>query len=80
MSNGLDSVGPDLGPYCLQLSSADDKIANSRQRLRMKLNHRRIDTTPFCYLFKFHFAEKFKINPLELIVETSFFTKPGPQI
>ena len=40
MSNCLDKdqgqrfVGPDLGPYCLQWLSTDDKIAASKQKVK----------------------------------------------
>ena len=42
VSNSLDldqaqhSVGPDLGPNCLQRLSADDKVATSRQRVNTR--------------------------------------------
>ena len=41
MSNGLDldhdrhSVGPDLGPNCLQRLSADDKVAASKDGVKV---------------------------------------------
>ena len=44
VSNSLDpdqdrrSVGPDLGPNCVERSSADDKIAASRQEIERERN------------------------------------------
>ena len=43
VSNCLDPdqdrrfVGPDLGPYCLQSLSADQKVATSKERLNSQL-------------------------------------------
>ena len=44
VSNSLDpdqdqhSVGPDLGPNCLQRLSADDKVAASKERIKFLLS------------------------------------------
>ena len=44
MSNGFDPdqdgcfVGPDLGPDCLQMLSADDKVATSKERVKIILS------------------------------------------